>query len=121
MNKFIIKGPCRIKGTVNISGSKNAALPILAASLLFDKPVTINNLPIVKDIKTMLALIQSLGSKIYLSKNKRSVRIVKSKKKNFFASYSLVKTMRAGILVLGPLIAKKHKAVTSLPLSLIHI
>ena len=115
MNKFIIKGPCRIKGTVNISGSKNAALPILAASLLFDKPVTINNLPIVKDIKTMLALIQSLGSKIYLSKNKRSVRIVKSKKKNFFASYSLVKTMRAGILVLGPLIAKKHKAVTSLP------
>ncbi len=117
MDKFLIKGPCKIKGEVFISGSKNAALPILAATLLFDKPVIIENLPRVKDIETMLNLLKSLGSKIQFSRNKKSVKISKNKKKkNFcFASYSLVKTMRAGILVLGPLIAKYHNSITSLP------
>ena len=115
MDKFLIQGPCKIKGQVSISGSKNAALPILAATLLFDKPVTINNLPRVTDIYTMFKLLKSLGSKIILSKNRRSVKIIKSKNQKLFASYSLVKTMRAGILVLGPLIAKYQKAITSLP------
>ncbi len=115
MDKFLIKGPCKIKGQVSISGSKNAALPILAATLLFDKPVIIENLPRVKDIETMLKLLKSLGSKIQLSKNKKTVKILKNKKNKVFASYSLVKTMRAGILVLGPLIAKNFKAITSLP------
>ena len=109
MDKFLIKGPCKIKGQVNISGSKNAALPILAATLLFDKPVIIENLPRVKDIDTMLNLLRSLGSKIQLSKNKKTVKILKTNKKKFFASYSLVKTMRAGILVLGPLLAKFYE------------
>ena len=115
MHKFLIKGPCKIKGKISISGSKNAALPILASTLLFDKPVTLYNLPRVRDIDTMLNLLKSLGSKIYLSKSKKIIRITKSKKKNFVASYSLMKTMRAGILVLGPLVAKYHKAITSLP------
>jgi len=115
MDKFLIKGPCKIKGQVSISGSKNAALPILAATILFDNPVTIKNLPRVRDIDTMLNLLKSLGSKIHYSKNKKTVKIVKGKNKKFFASYSLVKTMRAGILVLGPLIAKYHKSITSLP------
>ena len=115
MDKFLIKGPCKIKGDIFVSGSKNAALPILASTLLFDDPVTINNLPRVKDIDTMLNLLKSLGSKINLSKNKKSVKITKGKNQKIFASYSLVKTMRAGILVLGPLIAKKHKCIASLP------
>jgi len=115
MDKLLIKGPCKIKGQVSISGSKNSALPILAATILFDTPVTIKNLPRVKDIDTMLNLLKSLGSKINLSKNKKIVRISKSKNQRVFASYSWMKTMRAGILVLGPLIAKYHKAITSLP------
>ena len=64
MDKFIIKGPCKVKGVANISASKNSALPILASTLLFDKPVTIENLPQVRDIHTMLNLLKSLGSKI---------------------------------------------------------
>ncbi len=115
MDKFLIKGPCRVKGKVLISGSKNAALPILASTLLFDKPVTINNLPAVRDIDTMLNLLKSLGSKIKLSKNKKKVKIFNNKNQKTFASYSLMKTMRAGILVLGPLVAKHHSSVTSLP------
>ena len=115
MEKFLIKGPRKLKGQINISGSKNAALPILAATLLFDKPVTIQNLPRVSDINTMLNLLRSLGSKIQLSKNKKTVKISKTNRPKTFASYSLVKTMRAGILVLGPLLAKFKKAQCSLP------
>ena len=115
MDKFLIKGPCKVIGKVNISGSKNAALPILAATLLFDKPVELKNLPNVRDIQTMLALLKSLGSKIKISKNKNSVKIYNRKKMKTFASYNLVKTMRAGILVLGPLLSKYHKSITSLP------
>ena len=115
MDKFLIKGPCKIKGQVSISGSKNAALPILASTILFDKTVTIENLPRVRDIDTMLNLLKSLGSKIQFFNNKKTVKITKNKKQKIYASYSLVKTMRAGILVLGPIIAKYHKAITSLP------
>ncbi len=115
MDKFLIKGPCKIKGQVLISGSKNAALPILASTILFDKTVTIKNLPRVRDIDTMLKLLKSLGSKIQFFNNKKTVKIIKNKKQKIFAPYSLVKTMRAGILVLGPMIAKHQKSITSLP------
>ncbi len=115
MEKFIVRGPCRLKGQVEISGSKNASLPILAATLLFDKPVELKNLPKVKDVDTMLSLLKSLGLKIKINNKKKTVKIYKSKKIKTFASYSLVKTMRAGILVLGPLVAKYKKAITSLP------
>ena len=115
MDKFLIKGPSILKGEVSISGSKNAALPILASTLLFDKPVIIQNLPRVRDIDTMLNLLKSLGSKIEFFDNKKKVRISKTKKQKYFASYSLLKTMRAGILVLGPLVAKHQKSITSFP------
>ena len=80
MDKFLIKGPCKVKGTVNISGSKNASLPILAASILFDEMVEIKNLPNVRDIDTMLSLIKSLGFNVKQNKNSNSVVIKKSKK-----------------------------------------
>ena len=115
MDKFLIKGPSILKGEVLISGSKNAALPILASTLLFDKPIIIKNLPRVRDINTMLNLLKSLGSKIEFFDNRKKVRISKSKKPKYFASYSLLKTMRAGILVLGPLVAKCQKSITSFP------
>ena len=115
MDKFLINGPCKIKGKVFVSGSKNASLPILAATLLFDKPVVIKNLPRVRDIYTMLNLLRSLGSKITLSKDKKTAKIVNKNNMKTFASYSLVKTMRGSILVLGPLVAKYHKSKISLP------
>ena len=114
MDRFLINGPCKIKGTINLSGSKNASLPILAATILFDEPVEIKNLPDVKDISTMLDLIKSLGFSVKKNRFKNSV-IIKRKNIKTFASYSLVKTMRAGILVLGPLLSKYKKAITSLP------
>ena len=115
MDKFLIDGPCRVRGKILVSGSKNASLPILAATLLFDQPVIIKNLPRVRDINTMLNLLRSLGSRITQSKDKKTVKIINKKKMKTFASYSLVKTMRGSILVLGPLIAKYHKSKTSLP------
>ena len=115
MDKFSIEGPSRIKGKVKISGSKNSSLPILAASLLFNQPVIIKNLPKVEDINTMINLLRSLGSKVTLSSNRRIAKIDNQKKLKTFASYSLVKTMRGSILVLGPLIAKYFKTKISLP------
>ena len=79
MDKFKIIGPSKIRGEVSISGSKNAALPILAATLLFDKNVTIKNLPRVKDIDTMLNLLKSLGRKISFKNNKKSQQFQKGK------------------------------------------
>ena len=114
MDKFFINGPCKVNGSVKLSGSKNASLPILAATVLFDQEVEIKNLPNVKDIETMLDLIKSLGFNIKKNIRNNSVKIKKKKIKTF-ASYSLVKTMRAGILVLGPLISKYRRAITSLP------
>ena len=115
MDKFSINGPCKVRGKVKISGSKNSSLPILAATLLFDQPVEIKNLPKVKDIDTMFSLLKSLGSKIILSKDRRTAKIHNKKKIKTFASYSLVKTMRGSILVLGPLISKYYQAKISLP------
>ena len=115
MDKFLIEGPCKIKGKVSVEPSKNSSLPILAATLLFDQPVVIKNLPRVKDINTMISLLQSLGSKIIFSKNKRSVKIVNKKKMKTFANYSIVKKMRGSFLVLGPLIAKHYNSKCSLP------
>ena len=115
MDKFTIEGPSRIKGKVKISGSKNSSLPILAATLLFNQPVIIKNLPKVRDINTMISLLKSLGSKVTLSSDRRVAKIHNEKKLKTFASYSLVKTMRGSILVLGPLIAKYFKSKISLP------
>ena len=113
MQKLEVFGANKLKGQIKISGSKNASLPILAATLLSNKKVYLQNLPRVKDIETMVSLLQSLGSKI--SFNKNNLTIDNKKQNKNFASYSLVKTMRAGILVLGPLLAKFGKAKVSLP------
>jgi|TARA_Y100000389_G_scaffold120857_1_gene118236 UDP-N-acetylglucosamine 1-carboxyvinyltransferase len=113
MQKLEVFGANKLKGEIKISGSKNASLPILAATLLSNKKIIIKNLPKVRDIETMISLLQSLGSKIKVSKNQTIISNSKQKKK--FASYNLVKTMRAGILVLGPLLAKFGYAKVSLP------
>ena len=115
MDKFLINGPSKIRGKVSISGSKNAALPILASTLLFDEPVIIKNLPRVKDIDTMLNLLKSLGSKITLSKDKKISKIQNKKKMKTFCSYSIVRTFRGSIIVLGALIGKYQKCTISLP------
>ena len=113
MQKLEVFGANKLKGQIKISGSKNASLPILAATLLSKKKLLLKNLPRVKDIETMVSLLQSLGSKIKLNQNNLVIDNIKQTKS--FASYSLVKTMRAGILVLGPLLAKFGKAKVSLP------
>jgi UDP-N-acetylglucosamine 1-carboxyvinyltransferase len=113
MQKLEVFGANKLKGQIKISGSKNASLPILAATLLSNKKIILKNLPKVRDIETMLTLIQSLGSRVKLDKNKTIIDNSKQNKK--FASYNLVKTMRAGILVLGPLLAKHKSAKVSLP------
>ena len=113
MQKLEVFGANKLKGQIKISGSKNASLPILAATLLSRKKIYLKNLPRVKDIETMGSLLQSLGSKIKFNQNNLVIDNIKQSKS--FASYSLVKTMRAGILVLGPLLAKFGKAKVSLP------
>jgi len=104
-----------LKGSIKISGSKNSSLPVLASTLLSNKKISLLNLPNVKDIETMILLLQSMGSKIKFNKKKKIIKIDNSKNINTFASYNLVKTMRAGILVLGPLLARFRKAKVSLP------
>tara|TARA_B100001540_G_scaffold312752_1_gene334418 strand:+ start:433 stop:1686 length:1254 start_codon:yes stop_codon:yes gene_type:complete len=113
MQKLEVFGANKLRGYVKISGSKNASLPILAATLLSNKKIYLTNLPKVKDIETMLFLLKSLGSKINELGDKTIID--NSKQKKTFASYNLVKTMRAGILVLGPLLAKFKKAKVSSP------
>ena len=113
MQKLEVFGANKLKGQIKISGSKNSSLPILAASLLSKKKIVLKNLPKVKDIQTMISLLQSLGSKIKQSNN--TVQINNSKQTKKVAPYNLVKTMRAGILVLGPLLAKFGYAKVSLP------
>ncbi len=113
MQKLEVFGACKLKGEIKISGSKNASLPILAATLLTSNKVLLRNIPNVKDIKTMINLLQSLGSKIKF--DKKFLTIDNSNQNKKFASYSVVKTMRAGILVLGPLLAKFGNAKVSLP------
>ena len=113
MQKLEVLGANKLKGQINISGSKNASLPILAATLLSSKKTYLNNLPKVKDIETMINLIQSLGSKVKFDNKKLIIDNSKQQKK--IASYNLMKTMRAGILVLGPLLAKFGSAKVSLP------
>ena len=113
MQKLEVFGAKKLKGQIKISGSKNASLPILAATILSDRKVILKNLPKVRDIETMVSLLRSLGSEIKINKDKLIIQNSKQRKK--FASYNLVKTMRAGILVLGPLLAKFGYAKVSLP------
>ena len=114
MEKLEITGDKKLQGSINISGSKNASLPILAASILSNK-VILTNVPAVKDIDTMLELLISLGSMIKINKNKKTIIINNHETNKTHANYKLVKTMRAGILVLGSLLSRFNKAKVSLP------
>jgi UDP-N-acetylglucosamine 1-carboxyvinyltransferase len=115
MQKLIIKGKKELSGKISISGSKNATLPILAASILANQ-VRLKNIPLVKDIFTMVELLNFIGLEAKIFKKKKIIEIKnKNKKINTLAPYRLVKTMRAGVLVLGSLLTKYGKAKVSLP------
>lgn len=114
MDKLIIKGGARLEGEIRISGAKNAALPILAATLLADTPVTIGNVPHLHDITTTMELLGGMGLQLTVDE-KMNIEVDSSTIKEFFAPYELVKTMRASILVLGPLLTRFGRADVSLP------
>lgn len=113
MDKFLITGGNPIKGEVTISGAKNAALPLLAAMILGETPTTLTNVPTLKDVTTLVKLIAGMG--INIEKNGDTVTCDTSTINSYYAPYELVKTMRASILVLGPLLARFGEAEVSLP------
>lgn len=114
MQKLRINGRYSLNGEVNISGSKNAALPIMAACLLCSEEVALDNIPALRDINTMIRLITYMGVEISKTSD-NTLKINAHRIKEKFAPYDLVKTMRASILVLGPLLARFGEAVVSLP------
>ena len=114
MDKLLIKGKNELNGEITASGAKNSALPILAASLLADSPMKVANLPHLNDVTTMIELLGSMGIDIMLNED-MDVYVDPSSIKNLNARYELVKTMRASILVLGPLLAKFNEARVALP------
>lgn len=114
MDKLWIKGGISLQGEIRIAGAKNSALPILAAALLPDEPVTISNVPHLRDITTMIELLGLMGVNIVVDEF-MNIQIDSSSIHSFRAPYELVKTMRASIVVLGPLLAKYGAAEVSLP------
>ena len=114
MEKLLITGGKPLTGEVKISGAKNSVLPILAASLLTGEEVTIGNVPHLQDVTTTISLLTEMGAKISIDE-KMKVSIDASSVNKFYAPYEMVKTMRASILVLGPLLAKFGEAKVSLP------
>ena len=113
MQKLVITGGVALEGEIKASGAKNAALPLLACALLTDEPMTFVNVPDLADVHTMLKLLEELGCKVTQVGHK--VTIDASHITSTEAPYDLVKTMRASILVLGPLLARFGKAQVSLP------
>ena len=114
MEKLLIRGGNQLSGKITCSGAKNAALPMIASTILSDEKVTLRNLPYLQDITTMFELLGSMGSDIILDEN-MNFTISSKDLKDTEARYELVKTMRASILVLGPLVAKYGKAKIALP------
>ncbi|EGO0092115.1 UDP-N-acetylglucosamine 1-carboxyvinyltransferase [Salmonella enterica] len=112
MDKFRVQGPTTLQGEVTISGAKNAALPILFAALLTEEPVEIQNVPKLKDVDTSMKLLSQLGAKV---ERNGSVHIDASQVNVYCAPYDLVKTMRASIWALGPLVARFGQGQVSLP------
>src|ERR1043165_10212247 len=117
MDKFVVRGGNPLLGTVRISGAKNAALPAMAASLLTDEPVILENIPHVRDIETTRRLLTAMGAEVELGYGRAQHRstLCCRKLSSPEASYELVKTMRASTLVLGPLVACCKRARVSLP------
>jgi UDP-N-acetylglucosamine 1-carboxyvinyltransferase len=114
MDKLQIQGGIPLEGEVRISGAKNATLPILAGALLADDPVMVANVPHLKDVTTTVELLGRMGATVTIDERMR-IEVDGSTLKECFAPYELVKTMRASILVLGPLVARYGKADVSLP------
>lgn len=114
MDKLIITGGVVLNGAVRISGAKNAVLPVLAASLLAEGPITLSNIPHLNDVTTMMELLGRMGAQITINE-RMNIEIDSSHITSFQAPYELVKTMRASILVLGPLLSRYGKAEVSLP------
>ena len=114
MDKLLIRGGSSLNGEIYASGAKNSALPILASSLLANSPMTVSNLPHLNDVTTMLELLGSMGVEVMLN-DEMEVQVDSSTIKNLNARYELVKTMRASILVLGPMLAKFQQATVALP------
>lgn len=114
MEKLLIKGGNSLHGTINCSGAKNAALPMIAATILCNEKITLKNLPYLQDITTMFELLGSMGANILLDEN-MNFTISSNELTDTEARYELVKTMRASILVLGPLVAKYGQARIALP------
>jgi UDP-N-acetylglucosamine 1-carboxyvinyltransferase len=114
MDKLIIQGGIPLRGEISISGAKNAALPILAGTLLTDRPVTVRNVPHLHDITTTMELLGRMGSELTVDE-RMSIEVNNRNLREFFAPYELVKTMRASILVLGPLLTRYGSADVSLP------
>lgn len=114
MDKLIVTGGNRLDGEIRISGAKNAALPILAATLLAQEPVTICNVPHLHDVTTTMELLGRMGISLVVDEN-LNIEVDTSTIKNFYAPYELVKTMRASILVLGPLLSRFGEAHVSMP------
>ena len=114
MDKLLIKGGARLEGEVAVSGAKNAALPVLASTLLCPEKIAVSNVPHLKDVATTITLLQSMGVKVTFDE-KLNVEVDASEVDTRVAPYELVKTMRASILVLGPLVARFGEADVSLP------
>ena len=114
MDKLQIQGGIPLDGEIRISGSKNATLPILAGCLLADGPVTVSNVPHLQDVTTMIELLGRMGVSVTVDEKMR-IEVDAATIREFFAPYQLVKTMRASILVLGPLLARYGRADVSLP------
>ncbi|HET7663573.1 MAG TPA: UDP-N-acetylglucosamine 1-carboxyvinyltransferase, partial [Rhodanobacteraceae bacterium] len=114
MAKIVISGGRPLEGDVSISGAKNAVLPILAATLLADEPVSIGNVPHLHDVTTTMELLGGMGVQLVLDERMK-IHIDPRTADRYFAPYELVKTMRASILVLGPLVARFGQAEVSLP------
>ena len=116
MEKFLIKGPTPkgVSGSINCAGAKNAALPLMASSILFEGTVVLKNIPLVNDVKTMIILLQALGSKIELFEKKKIIKITNIKRHKTLVPYKLISTMRSGVLLMGSLLGKYNECISAM-------
>ncbi|MFM2294542.1 MAG: UDP-N-acetylglucosamine 1-carboxyvinyltransferase, partial [Verrucomicrobiota bacterium] len=112
MQSLLIKGGVPLRGEVQISGAKNAALPLMAATLLTDEPCVIRNLPELSDVKFMAQILQSLGANVKISGNTVHIHARKIKS---VGDYDLIRKMRGSVCIMGPLLGRLHQATVSLP------
>ena len=115
MDSIIVKGGARLSGQIPIAGAKNAALALMPATLLSDEPLTLTNAPRLSDIKTMTTLLESLGTEVTMLQGGKVIALSSHTIASTRADYDIVRKMRASNLVLGPLLAREHQAIVSLP------